>query len=160
MDGSRGLGKQNFIDYFKEHVRTQPDKVCLVDPLNREALVGTEPEQLTYRELAGPSTRRPRPHRPGNQEGRYHHGPAAQCLGAGHALPRHHPGRRPDFTDAHAVALSGTRLHRRHDRCGGHHHRRRFQRFQARGDGREAPGQAPVAQADPHPDRDPGDVEG
>lgn len=44
-------GDKTFIDYFKEHVRTQPDKVCLVDPMNKEALVGLKPERLTYREL-------------------------------------------------------------------------------------------------------------
>jgi non-ribosomal peptide synthetase component E (peptide arylation enzyme) len=44
-------GNKTFIDYFKEHVRTEPEKVCLVDPLNREALVGSKPERLTYREL-------------------------------------------------------------------------------------------------------------
>ena len=44
-------GNKTLIDYFKEHVRTKPDKVCLVDPLNKEALVGLKPERLTYREL-------------------------------------------------------------------------------------------------------------
>lgn len=44
-------GNKTFIDYFKEHVRAEPEKVCLVDPLNREALVGSKPERLTYREL-------------------------------------------------------------------------------------------------------------
>lgn len=44
-------GDKTFIDYFKEHVRTQPDKVCLVDPMNKEALVGFKPEKLTYKEL-------------------------------------------------------------------------------------------------------------
>ena len=44
-------GNKTFVDYFKEHVRTEPEKVCLVDPLNREALVGSKPERLTYREL-------------------------------------------------------------------------------------------------------------
>ena len=28
-----------------------PDALCLVDPLNKEALVGLKPERLTYREL-------------------------------------------------------------------------------------------------------------
>jgi len=44
-------GNKTFVDYFKEHVRTKPEKVCLVDPLNREALVGSKPERLTYKEL-------------------------------------------------------------------------------------------------------------
>lgn len=44
-------GKKTFIDYFKENVSKDPDKVCLVDPLNKKDLVGMEPERLTYREL-------------------------------------------------------------------------------------------------------------
>lgn len=42
---------KTFIDYFKGHVAREPKKVCLVDPLNKEALVGLKPERLTYREL-------------------------------------------------------------------------------------------------------------
>ena len=44
-------GTKTFIDYFNEHVRKDPEKICLVDPLNREALVGSKPERLTYRQL-------------------------------------------------------------------------------------------------------------
>lgn len=44
-------GQQTFIDYFKENVRRDPNKVCLVDPPNKQDLVGLEPERLTYREL-------------------------------------------------------------------------------------------------------------
>lgn len=44
-------GTKTLIDYFKEHVNKDPDKVCLVDPLNKEQLVGLKPERLTYREL-------------------------------------------------------------------------------------------------------------
>lgn len=36
------------IDYFKEHVKANPDKICMVDPYDREALTGTKPERLTY----------------------------------------------------------------------------------------------------------------
>ncbi len=36
------------IDYFKSHVKSNPDKVCLVDPYDREALTGIKPERLTY----------------------------------------------------------------------------------------------------------------
>ena len=45
-------GDKSFIDYFKEHVLAEPEKVCLVDPLNKEALVGLKPERLTYTELS------------------------------------------------------------------------------------------------------------
>jgi acyl-CoA synthetase (AMP-forming)/AMP-acid ligase II len=44
-------GKKTLIDYFKEHVTEDPDRVCLVDPPNKEQLVGLAPERLTYREL-------------------------------------------------------------------------------------------------------------
>jgi len=44
-------GKKTLIDYFKEHVAKMPYALCLVDPLNKEALVGLKPERLTYREL-------------------------------------------------------------------------------------------------------------
>ncbi|MBW2597048.1 MAG: hypothetical protein JRC93_14000 [Deltaproteobacteria bacterium] len=44
-------GKKTFIDFFKENVRKDPDKECLVDPLNKKDLVGLEPERLTYRQL-------------------------------------------------------------------------------------------------------------
>ena len=45
-------GDKSFIDYFKEHVLAEPEKVCLVDPLNKEDLVGLKPERLTYAELS------------------------------------------------------------------------------------------------------------
>ncbi|MFA5183003.1 MAG: class I adenylate-forming enzyme family protein [Syntrophales bacterium] len=44
-------GTKTLIDYFKEHVRKMPDALCLVDPPNKEALVGLKPERLTYGEL-------------------------------------------------------------------------------------------------------------
>jgi non-ribosomal peptide synthetase component E (peptide arylation enzyme) len=45
-------GNRTLIDYFHENVRKDPDKVCIVDPLNREALMGIKPERLTYREFS------------------------------------------------------------------------------------------------------------
>lgn len=44
-------GKKTLIDYFKEHVRENPDRVALVDPPNKEELVGLLPERITYKEL-------------------------------------------------------------------------------------------------------------
>jgi len=44
-------GKKSLIDYFKEHVNEDPDRVCLVDPPDKEQLVGLTPERLTYREF-------------------------------------------------------------------------------------------------------------
>jgi acyl-CoA synthetase (AMP-forming)/AMP-acid ligase II len=43
--------RETFIDYFKENVKKYPDKECLVDPLNKKALVDLEPERLTYSQL-------------------------------------------------------------------------------------------------------------
>ncbi len=43
--------EKTLIDYFKEHVTRQPDKICLVDPTNKKDLMGLEPERLTYRDL-------------------------------------------------------------------------------------------------------------
>jgi len=45
-------GHKTLLDHFRFHVRKTPDKICLVDPLNKEALVGLKPEKLTYAELA------------------------------------------------------------------------------------------------------------
>ena len=44
-------GKKTLIDFFKENVKKDPDKECLVDPLNKKDLVGLEPERLTYLQL-------------------------------------------------------------------------------------------------------------
>ncbi|MBN2284586.1 MAG: acyl--CoA ligase [Deltaproteobacteria bacterium] len=44
-------GTKTFIDFFKEKVAADPDKECLVDPMNKQTLLGLEPERLTYREL-------------------------------------------------------------------------------------------------------------
>ena len=40
--------KTTLIDYFKSHVKSNPDKICLVDPYDKEALTGIKPERLTY----------------------------------------------------------------------------------------------------------------
>jgi non-ribosomal peptide synthetase component E (peptide arylation enzyme) len=44
-------GKKTLIDYFKGNVAKTPDALSLVDPPNKEALVGLQPERLTFREL-------------------------------------------------------------------------------------------------------------
>jgi non-ribosomal peptide synthetase component E (peptide arylation enzyme) len=43
--------EKTLVDYFKEHVAAQPDKICLVDPPNKLDLMGIEAERLTYQEL-------------------------------------------------------------------------------------------------------------
>jgi len=44
-------GTKTLINYFKENVNKYPDKIRIMDPLNKEKLVGFEPERLTYREF-------------------------------------------------------------------------------------------------------------
>ncbi len=44
-------GRRTLIDYFKAHAEEAPDRVCIVDPPNKQDLVGLEPERLTYREF-------------------------------------------------------------------------------------------------------------
>ncbi len=44
-------GHKTFIDYFQENAAANPDKECLIDPLNKEALLGLKPERLTFRQL-------------------------------------------------------------------------------------------------------------
>ena len=44
-------GKKTLIDYFKENVSRNPDAVSVVDPYDKEDLVGFKSERLTYREL-------------------------------------------------------------------------------------------------------------
>ena len=43
--------KKTLLDTFKESAREHPDRVALVDPPNKEQLVGLKPERLTYKEL-------------------------------------------------------------------------------------------------------------
>ena len=44
-------GKKTLVDYFKEQVAKTPDEPGIVDPLNKEALVGLKPERLTFKEF-------------------------------------------------------------------------------------------------------------
>lgn len=51
--GEKGFwGDKTLLDYFDQHVKENPDQICLVDPLNRHDLTGTPPERLTYQELS------------------------------------------------------------------------------------------------------------
>lgn len=43
--------EKTLLDHFKEHVQREPDKICLVDPPNKEDLMGLKPERLSYGEL-------------------------------------------------------------------------------------------------------------
>ena len=45
-------GTKTLLEDFKEHVRKTPDREALVDPGNKEALLGVPPERITYAELA------------------------------------------------------------------------------------------------------------
>lgn len=44
-------GTKTLIDFFKENATKEPDTVCIVDPPNKETLMGLKPERLTFREL-------------------------------------------------------------------------------------------------------------
>ncbi|MEJ5366221.1 MAG: AMP-binding protein [Desulfosoma sp.] len=41
-------GARALLDDFKQHARTTPERTAVVDPLNKEALVGTAPERVRY----------------------------------------------------------------------------------------------------------------
>jgi len=41
-------GERTLIDDFKAHARKMPDVTAMVDPLNKEALLGAPPERVTY----------------------------------------------------------------------------------------------------------------
>ncbi len=44
-------GSKTLLDYFREHVKEMPDRTAVVDPLNREELVGSGQERVTYAQL-------------------------------------------------------------------------------------------------------------
>ncbi len=44
-------GSETLIDSFKKHARANPELVAIVDPYDREELVGTPAERMTYKEL-------------------------------------------------------------------------------------------------------------
>ena len=49
---ARGWWSQDTMDpLFRAQVARQPDRLAVVDPANKVALVGTEPRRLTWREL-------------------------------------------------------------------------------------------------------------
>lgn len=45
-------GSKTLLDSFQEHAALTPDRVAICDPLNKEALVGTPPDRITYRDFA------------------------------------------------------------------------------------------------------------
>ena len=45
-------GSRTLLDDFYEHAVKMPDKTGIVDPLNKEALVGSPPERMSYSELS------------------------------------------------------------------------------------------------------------
>ena len=44
-------GDRTLMDYFKQHVAADPERVCVVDPPNKTELVGLPAERPTYREF-------------------------------------------------------------------------------------------------------------
>ncbi|MHB8202511.1 MAG: AMP-binding protein, partial [Desulfomonilaceae bacterium] len=45
-------GSKTLLDDFYEHAAKMPDKAGIVDPLNKEALLGSPPERMSYSELS------------------------------------------------------------------------------------------------------------
>ncbi|MGC8603321.1 MAG: hypothetical protein ACP5VS_06515 [Desulfomonilaceae bacterium] len=45
-------GSKTLLDHFYEHVAKMPDKTAVVDPLNKETLLGTHPDRISYAELS------------------------------------------------------------------------------------------------------------
>lgn len=45
-------GSQTLLDDFRRHAARMPGHTAIVDPLNKEALLGTPPERVSYGELA------------------------------------------------------------------------------------------------------------
>ncbi len=45
-------GSKTLLDHFYEHVAKMPDKPAIVDPLNKETLLGTPPDRISYSELS------------------------------------------------------------------------------------------------------------
>lgn len=41
-------GARTLLDDFTQHARTMPERTAMVDPLNKEALLGTAPERVRY----------------------------------------------------------------------------------------------------------------
>lgn len=45
-------GKRTLVEDFAENAKKSPDQTALVDPLNKETLLGVSPQRITYAELA------------------------------------------------------------------------------------------------------------
>lgn len=44
-------GRETLADLYAKHASTHPDRLAVIDPLNRKDIDGTEPRRLTYRDL-------------------------------------------------------------------------------------------------------------
>jgi acyl-CoA synthetase (AMP-forming)/AMP-acid ligase II len=44
-------GKKTLIDYFKEHAKADPDRICVADPPNKEQLVGIAAQRVSYKDF-------------------------------------------------------------------------------------------------------------
>ncbi|MCX5873163.1 MAG: class I adenylate-forming enzyme family protein [Deltaproteobacteria bacterium] len=45
-------GSKTLLDHFYEQANKMPDRTAISDPLNKEALLGTQPERISYSDLA------------------------------------------------------------------------------------------------------------
>lgn len=48
---SGSWGTQTLVDVFKQNIQNHPDRIALVDPLNKEQLAGITPQRISYTEL-------------------------------------------------------------------------------------------------------------
>jgi len=44
-------GKKTLIDYFKEHAKADPDRICVADPPNKEQLLGIAAQRVSYKDF-------------------------------------------------------------------------------------------------------------
>ena len=44
--------EETLLDDFKQDVKRFPERIALVDPPNKESLMGLKPERITYKELS------------------------------------------------------------------------------------------------------------
>ncbi|CAB3391553.1 protein of unknown function [Kyrpidia spormannii] len=128
-------GTETLWDRFRQYSRAHPDRLALVDPPNKEELVGLSPERLTYRELEQAVGRGPSFGGPGPAERRCGDGSASERVGVGNALLGRRPGGGCDRPDSRSVAGQGVQLYRRPHRSRHVHHHPPVSRLQRLGHG-------------------------
>ena len=52
---------RTLVEDFKVQAREFPERTAIVDPMNKEDLLGAPPDRISYADLTGPSKARRRP---------------------------------------------------------------------------------------------------